>query len=289
MDHVLNLDARTPDGAGAHTRPDDLLFIGNATVLLRYGGFTILTDPTFVHRHEKVDLGYGLSSTRLTDPALEIEQLPPLDLVLLSHFHGDHFDQVAQQRLDKHLPVVTTPQAAGQLHELGFDGAVGIDTWDTITVTKGDRTLRVTACPGRHGPGVTDLVLPDVMGSILRADAAADGTGGGPISLSGDTLVHDDLAQIPQRHPDIDLGLLHLGGTKVLGIMVTMDAEQGVEALRIIDPATVIPIHFDDYDVFTSSRDDFVAAAEDAGLGDRVVVLDRGDTHVLRWTPAARP
>ena len=285
VDHALNLEPRTPAAGGAHQGPDDLLFIGNATVLLRYGGFTILTDPTFVHRHEKVDLGYGLSSTRLTDPAVEIEQLPPLDLVLLSHFHGDHFDQVAQERLDKALPVVTTPQAAGQLHDLGFDRAVGIDTWDTMTVTKGERTLRITACPGRHGPGVTDLVLPDVMGSILQSDGAADAAGAagvGTIYISGDTLVHDDLAQIPQRHPDIDLGLLHLGGTKVLGIMVTMDAEQGVEALRIIDPAVAIPIHFDDYDVFTSSRDDFVAAAADAGLGDRVVVLDRGDTHVLR-------
>ncbi len=65
---------------------DSLLFIGNATVLLRYAGFAILTDPNFVHSGEDVPLGYGLSTRRLTDPAIEIEQLPPLDFVLLSHF-----------------------------------------------------------------------------------------------------------------------------------------------------------------------------------------------------------
>jgi hypothetical protein len=76
-------------------------FIGNATVLIRYAGMTILTDPTFIHRHEQVSIGYGMHSTRLVDPAMEIQDLPPLDLILLSHFHGDHFDQVAERDLDK--------------------------------------------------------------------------------------------------------------------------------------------------------------------------------------------
>ena len=54
-----------------------IFFIGNATVLIRYAGFTILTDPTFVHMHEQVPLGYGLHATRLTNPAVEIDDLPP--------------------------------------------------------------------------------------------------------------------------------------------------------------------------------------------------------------------
>src|SRR5579883_1730367 len=73
----------------------DITFIGTATLLLRFGGITLLTDPNFLHHGEKVHLGYGLSATRRTDPAIEIDQLPPLDLVLLSHMHEDHFDRVA--------------------------------------------------------------------------------------------------------------------------------------------------------------------------------------------------
>src|SRR5699024_1580223 len=109
-----------PPGPPAEREEDSLLFVGNATVLMRCGGFTVLTDPTFVHRHEKVPLGYGLSTTRLTDPAIDIADLPPLDLVLLSHFHGDHFDQAAEEGLDKDIPIVTTRQAAAQLAERGF-------------------------------------------------------------------------------------------------------------------------------------------------------------------------
>jgi L-ascorbate metabolism protein UlaG (beta-lactamase superfamily) len=75
--------------------------------------------------------------------------------------------------------------------------------------------------------------------------------------ISGDTLIHERLREIPRRFVDIDLALLHLGGTRVLGIMVTMDAEQGVEAMRIVDPRTAIPIHYNDYEVFTSPLEDF--------------------------------
>ena len=49
----------------------------------------------------------------------------------------------------------------------------------------------------------------------------------------------------------------------------------------MIDPRTVIPIHYDDYDVFTSSLDEFLAAADDAGLRDRVHPLRRGETYLF--------
>jgi hypothetical protein len=45
-------------------------FVGTATVLIRYGGLTILTDPNFLHRGDHVHLGYGLTSERLTNPPL---------------------------------------------------------------------------------------------------------------------------------------------------------------------------------------------------------------------------
>jgi L-ascorbate metabolism protein UlaG (beta-lactamase superfamily) len=77
-----------------------IFFIGTATVLIRYAGFTILTDPNFLHRGDHVHLGYGLISRRQTNPAVEMEDLPPLDFVLLSHLHGDHFDRVAERKLN---------------------------------------------------------------------------------------------------------------------------------------------------------------------------------------------
>src|ERR687894_3034963 len=95
----------TSSSSSSSTQPNKgtIFFIGNATMLIRFAGFTILTDPTFIHMHEKVDLGYGLKTTRLTNPSMNISELPPIDFVILSHFHGDHFDQVAIRELDKSL------------------------------------------------------------------------------------------------------------------------------------------------------------------------------------------
>ena len=255
-----------------------VFFVGTATVIIRYGGFTLLTDPNFLHAGDHVHLGYGLRSRRLTNPAVEIEDLPPLDLVVLSHLHGDHFDRVAEAKLDKTLPIVTTPHAARYLEGKGFRPLEGLRTWESINVRKGDARLRVTAMPGTHAPGPMRKVLPPVMGSMLEF-AEAEAATRLRLYISGDTLLHNRLREIPRRYPEIDLALLHLGGTRVLGILVTMDAEQGVEALRIIDPRTAVPIHYNDYGVFKSPLEDFKKAVAEAGLEDRVRYLAHGETY----------
>jgi L-ascorbate metabolism protein UlaG (beta-lactamase superfamily) len=254
-----------------------VFFIGNATVLIRYAGFTILTDPTFIHMHEQVSIGYGMHSARLTNPAIEIHDLPALDFVLLSHFHGDHFDQVAERELDKTVPIVTTPEAVKELGRRGFGNAYSLETWSPLTVAKGDVRLCITAMPGRHGPPLADWVLPEVMGSMLEFQSSGNVLF--RMYVTGDTLVIDDLKEIPRRYPDIDLALLHLGGTRVLGVMVTMDAKQGVEVMRIVKPRRAIPIHYNDYDVFTSPLSDFQQEVQAAGLEDRVYYLRHGETY----------
>jgi L-ascorbate metabolism protein UlaG (beta-lactamase superfamily) len=263
----------------APTNEGSIFFVGNATVLVRVAGFTILTDPTFIHKHEQTWLGGGLHTTRLTDPAMELADLPLLDLVLLSHFHGDHFDQVAERDLDRALPIVTTPQSANDLEERGFTNCIPLDVWESLNVEKGSAQLRITATPARHGPPMVDLVLPDVMGSVL--DVTTADSGASRIYITGDTLVIDELREIPRRFPDIDIALLHLGGTRVLGILVSMDAKQGVEAMRIVDPALAIPIHYNDYDVFTSPLSDFQDEVRAAGLEHRVHYLRHGETYTF--------
>jgi L-ascorbate metabolism protein UlaG (beta-lactamase superfamily) len=270
-----------PSDSASDLVTGSIFFIGNATVLVRYAGFTVLTDPTFVHMHEQVPLGYGLSTTRLTNPAVDIHDLPPLDLVVLSHFHGDHFDQVAERELNRSLPIITTPEAASELDRRGFQATHPLQTWSSLTVTKAEVRLRITAMPGRHGPPVVSLALPEVMGSLLEFLSQSD-TPLFRLYITGDTLITDDLQEIPRRHPEIDLALLHLGGTRVLGVMVTMDAEQGVQMLRIVRPKHAIPIHYNDYDVFQSPLSDFQREVRAAGLEDRVHYLHHGDTYTFR-------
>jgi L-ascorbate metabolism protein UlaG (beta-lactamase superfamily) len=90
------------------------------------------------------------------------------------------------------------------------------------------------------------------------------------IYISGDTLMVDELKEIPERYAgqNIDLMLVHLGGTSIPSakaplLMVTMDAKQGVELLRLINPDVTIPI-------------------QNAGLSKKVVILDRKDKYSFK-------
>lgn len=295
----MDLANATPLPTGAE--PVDLdrgsiRFVGNATTLIHYGGFTILTDPNFLHAGDHAHLGYGLTSRRLIEPALPVEDLPPLDLCVLSHLHGDHWDHIAAQRLRKDLPIVTTPHASRGLRRQGFTATRPLATWEASSFTRGSAWLRITALPGRHGPPVVAKLLPPVMGSLLEWGS----TVGPPrfrLYISGDTMVFADLKEIPQRFPEIDLALVHLGGTRALGIVVTMTPEQGIRCLRIVRPKEAIPIHYNDYDAFKSPLDDpasghehprgarvttfedFVRQAEQAIPGLKVHILRHGESY----------
>jgi len=254
---------------------DDLLFVGTATTLITVGGLTVLTDPNFLHQGQRAYLGKGLWSTRLTEPALSIDELPPVDVVVLSHLHGDHFDRVARHGLDKALPIVTTTHAAPRLRRYGFLGALGLDTWQVATVERDGVRLQITAMPGIHAPGPLRALLPPVMGSLLEFSVADRLVL--RLYVTGDTLLGEHVEEIARRHPDIDVGVLHLGGTKVLGVTVTMDARMGADLVEQVRPAVAVPIHYDDYGVFRSPLSDFLAEADRRGLGGSVRPVRRGE------------
>ncbi len=274
--------------ADAASLAGSVQFIGTATVIIRYQGLTILTDPNFLHKGEHVHLGYGLRSRRLTNPAIAFEQLPPIDLVILSHLHEDHFDTLVQQRLDRDVPIVTTREASENLSRMGFRKTLPLSTWEALEVRKGEARLTVTSMPGRHGPAGVAVLLPAVMGAMLDFAEAADQ----PryrMYISGDTLVFDDIALIPHRFPDIDLALLHLGGTRLLGLLkVTMDGRDGVQMMQIIAPRRAIPIHYNDYGVFKSPLSEFEQAVAAAGLQGKVSYLQHGERYLFETRHGAK-
>ncbi|KAJ9123905.1 hypothetical protein QFC22_000695 [Naganishia vaughanmartiniae] len=321
-------EVKTHDSAPLVSRDGQkarLLFVGTATCILEWA--ETLTGLAFpftlqLHAGDHVHLGPGVTGTRVTDPAFPIEELPPIDVVVLSHFHADHFDQLVQERLRKDLPIVTTKHAEEHLAEasLGFTKVYGMDVWEsTLIKVMNDQAssdsgrldsvpcIRVTATPGKHIAGVIGAIndailhaIPPTNGHILELGYHKGPEGGDVdkfnvsyrIYISGDTLMVDDLKEIPQRYPDIDLLLIHLGGTTIPGphaplLMVTMDGKQGIQLVQLISPKLTIPVHTDDYDVFLlrkvvvegfqSPRSDFEKEVSKAGLDSKVLYLERGD------------
>jgi L-ascorbate metabolism protein UlaG (beta-lactamase superfamily) len=128
-------------------------------------------------------------------------------------------------------------------------------------------------------------LLPPVMGTLLeveRADAP-----GRPadrpfrLYVTGDTLCVEELRTIRELYPQLDAMVIHLGGTRVLGALVTMDADQGCELIDLLSPDRVVPVHYDDYGAFKSGLDEFAAQARRRGWSDRVSYLARGETVAL--------
>jgi L-ascorbate metabolism protein UlaG (beta-lactamase superfamily) len=257
-----------------------LTFGGNATTLLRLGPFTLLTDPNFLHRGQRAYLGKGLWTTRLTEPALQPTQLPPLDAIVLSHLHGDHWDRVATRHLDKGTPVITTQEAAQALARRGFRSTADLTAWQTHELTAGTHTLRITAAPGVHGPGPLTKVLPPVMGSVLELvrDGAVTWRG----YISGDTIYRSFLGEVLERCGPLDVVIPHLGGTRALGFTVTMDARQGADLVELLAPKVTVPVHFDDYGRFASPLGDFVGEVRRRRLPGELRPVHRGDTISLK-------
>jgi L-ascorbate metabolism protein UlaG (beta-lactamase superfamily) len=297
----------------AATTDASLYFVGTATTILAWRGLRLMTDPNFLHAGDHVHLGPGVTGTRQTNPALDLHALPRIDMVLLSHYHADHFDAEVEGSLRRDLPIVTTPHARQCLVDAKpeperFTHVTALDTWQTGIVhvkegsssaddTKGP-AIRVTAMPGEHVPPGPLKVANDLLGAVPptngwmvelgeAAGASSDAFKSGyRIYISGDTLMVDALKGIPEwlKGKGVDLMLVHLGGTSIPSakaplLMVTMDAKQGVELIRLIKPDVTVPVHFDDYDVFVSPLEDFKKEVEKAGLSAGVVYLDRGDEY----------
>jgi L-ascorbate metabolism protein UlaG (beta-lactamase superfamily) len=108
--------------------------LGHATVLLRIEGQTILTDPVFSHR---VGLGMGLATVgprRLVAPALRIGELPPVDVILISHAHFDHLDRPSLDKLPKTARVVTARGTSDLISDMGFGEVSELDWNQSLTI-----------------------------------------------------------------------------------------------------------------------------------------------------------
>jgi hypothetical protein len=126
---------------------------------------------------------------------------------------------------------------------------------------------------------VNELLMP-VNGHLL--DFSRDGDHLYRLYITGDTMLIDSLEDIPRRYPNIDLGLIHTGGTTFLVTVVTMTGEQGVKAVEITKPHTAIPIHYNDFSVFLSGLDDFKKAADASTTTTKFVYLAHGETYTFK-------
>jgi L-ascorbate metabolism protein UlaG (beta-lactamase superfamily) len=237
-----------------------LTHIGGPTTLIEVEGWTILTDPTFDAPGRKYSFGWGTSSRKVTGPAIAVTDLPPIDVVLLTHdHHGDNLD-VAGRALLRSVPsVITTVPGAKRLG----GGAVGLGAWATTKLeAPGRPTITVTATPCRHGPPLSRPVAGAVIGFALEWDGQEHGV----FWISGDTVLYDGVRHVADRL-EVDIALLHLGAVQfgLTGpIRYSMTAQEAVELCGLVRPRVAVPVHYEGWSHFSEGRADIDRALEHA-------------------------
>jgi L-ascorbate metabolism protein UlaG (beta-lactamase superfamily) len=173
------------------------VWIGHATVLLRIGGKTIITDPVLSNR---VGIGLGLATggpRRLIAPALSVRQLPPIDLILISHAHFDHLDRPTLSKMSKQIPVIAAKHTADLISDLGFRQITEL-SWSESTQFE---NLKITARQVKHWGARTFYDQHRGFNAYLIESPDHR------VLYGGDTAYHEHFKDLPK----IDLAILGIG------------------------------------------------------------------------------
>jgi L-ascorbate metabolism protein UlaG (beta-lactamase superfamily) len=250
-----------------------LTHIGGPTALIELGGWTLLTDPTFDAPGGHYRFGPGISSDKLTGPAITPAELPEIDAVLLTHdHHDDNLDAAGRALLPEAGTVITTASGAGRLG----GNARGLKAWEgTRLEAPGKPTIEVIATPCRHGPPLSHPLVGDVIGFALVVE-------GRVIWISGDTVLYEGVRSIAGRW-DIDVALLHVGGVRfpITGpAHYTMTGADAVKLAGLLKPRVAIPIHYEGWAHFKDGR---------AGIERAIAAAPSELIARFRWLPIGQP
>jgi L-ascorbate metabolism protein UlaG (beta-lactamase superfamily) len=249
--------------------------IGGPTVLIEVRGWRLLTDPTFDPAGGSYRFGWGTGSRKLAGPAIAASDVGPIDAVLLSHdHHEDNLDPAGRALLPSAGTVITTVPGAKRL-----GNARGLQPWaSTRLEAPGRPAIEITATPCRHGPPLSRPIVGHVIGFALEWEGQEQGV----LWISGDTVLYDGVREVADRL-EVDTALLHLGGVRfpISGpARYTMSAKEAIELCGLIEPRTVIPIHYEGWKHFREGREAIERELANAPEGVR---------ERVRWLPIGEP
>ncbi len=237
-----------------------LTHIGGPTVLVELDGWRILTDPTFDPPGRRYGFGFGTSSTKTAGPAVALEDVGPVDVVLLSHdHHADNLDTRGRELISTAGTVITTVAGA---RRLASSNVAGLRPGGLVALDGPRRpALTVRATPCRHGPPLTGPITGPVVGFALSLGSAERVA----LWMTGDTVLHRPLRRTAQRL-DVDILLMHLGGVQfpITGpLRYSMNSSDARELIRLTRPRVTVPVHYEGWSHFHEPETQARAALPD--------------------------
>jgi L-ascorbate metabolism protein UlaG (beta-lactamase superfamily) len=257
------------------------VWVGHATVLLRLGHRYVMTDPNLG--------GSLLIVPRITKASLQPWEVPPLDAVVVSHMHFDHFDKGTLRKLGTR-PEVFFPEEGATYAEDLIQRCKPMATWEAVHLPG----LTITAVPARHSGGRYGL---DALWNHSYTGYVIEGAGR-RVFFAGDTGYDPTIfKEIGRRFPNIDLAFIPIAPSR--GDDGRKDRwghvgpREALDIFREVGARYMVPIHHEAYwsdgGHAGEPRRKLLAEAEKRGLADRVFALRTGERFVYPEDGARSP
>jgi L-ascorbate metabolism protein UlaG (beta-lactamase superfamily) len=220
-------------------------WIGHATVLINLFGTRIITDPVFSERIGLDVMGlFTLGPKRLVLPALKPEDLPPIDIILVSHAHMDHLDTPSIRQFERNIPIVMAKNTVDVIEPMGFERVYELD-WGQHCVI-GD--VRIEAMEVKHFgwryPWEDDRSRGNPDGRSYNAYLIS--RNGRHILFGGDTAYQENFRVLRERRVPIDLAILPIGAYNPW-IRNHATPEQALAMADHMEARYLLPIHWNTF------------------------------------------
>jgi L-ascorbate metabolism protein UlaG (beta-lactamase superfamily) len=263
-------------------QPEELgvTWLGHSTVLVEIAGKRVLTDPVF---SDRVSPSQVFGPKRFFAPPLALDELPKVDVVLISHDHYDHLDRATVVDLARTGPRFVVPLGVGtRMRAWGIAAELitELDWWQE-TVIDG---LRLVCTPARHfsGRGLFD------RNQTLWAGWALVGTEA-KLFFSGDSGFGPHFAEIGRRLGPFDVTMMEIGAYDSAWADVHMGPEQAVRAHELVGGVLMLPVHWATFNLalhpWTEPGERVLAEAGRSGA--RVAFPRPGERFESRQLPPA--
>jgi L-ascorbate metabolism protein UlaG (beta-lactamase superfamily) len=253
---------KKPEFPELHDPELALTWIGHASFLIQFAGLNVLIDPNFAN--------WLFLLKRLRRPGLRIEDLPPIDLVLLTHAHFDHFHKPSLRRIPT-PKIGVMPWGCGSLaRRLGFGRIIELRWWESFST--GD--WKVTLVPSRHWGARTLRDEHRGYGGFILEHQ------GRRLYHAGDSAYFDGFLEIGQRFKP-ELAMLPIGAYFPDSFRrVHMGPDEAIRAFVDLQARWFVPMHFGTFKLSFEAMEEparwLGELARNQGLADHIRLLEEG-------------